>query len=133
MRLNPHGYVSLTSALARRGVIGTKPSGVVELVTHKGRPGEMNTSLGVIRVHVHKRVLHFGFEQVKGMPLATPEKGVIDCCYFHLRGVRLPFQFSSDVNWGLLNRGTIEEMLLPYQNPKFCKFVSNLLEDAYGD
>lgn len=133
LRLNPNGYVSLTSALARRGVIGTKPSGVVELVTNQGRPGEIHTLLGEIRVHVHKPELHFGFEQVKGRPLATPEKALIDCCYFHLRGIRLPFQLSSDVNWGLLNRVRVEEILQSYQNPKFCKFVNNLLEDAYGD
>lgn len=133
VRLKPGGYVSLTSALARRGLIGTKPFGILELMNKQGRPGELTTPIGVIRHHVHKPEFHFGFEDVNGLPLATSEKAFIDCCAVHLRGVRLPFQLSTDINWQLLDRAKVQEMLSRYRNPKFIKFVSNMMEEAYGN
>lgn len=133
VRLKPGGYVSFTSALARRGVIGTKPFGVLDMMNKQGRPGELKTPIGVIRHHVQKPEFHFGFEDVNGLPLATAEKAFIDCCAIYLRGARLPFQLSADVNWHLLDRSTIQEMLCVYRNPKFTKFVRNLMEQAYGD
>jgi hypothetical protein len=131
-RIKPGAYISLTRALVKRGLVGTNPQGIVDLVVSRGRPQIIRTGLGVIRIHRQTPDAHFGFEDLEGIPVATAEKAVIDCCYFHLRGARFPFQLEADINWGTLNPGKIRQILEAYKNPKFKTFVINLLETSHG-
>lgn len=131
-RILPDAYISLTGALVRRGLVGTNPEGLLDLVVSRGRSGTIQTELGVVRVHLQTPGTHFGFEYQDGIPVAIPEKAVIDCCYFHLRGTRLPFRLESDLDWQALNSGEMRRILEKYKNPKFKRFVYNLMESADG-
>lgn len=128
IRMFPQGYFSLGTAMSYRGLIGTRPQKVVDLLVPGERSGELKTDLGRIRVHVHQEAYHFGFSYENDLPMALPEKAWIDCCYFHLRGVALPFHLQADVAWQNLDLKRVREILGRYQNPRFIRFVENTLE-----
>jgi hypothetical protein len=122
-------YLSLSAAMAHRGLVGTRPDGLVDVLAPEGRPRTLSTALGYIRIHVQRPELHFGFERSDGVAWALPEKAWIDSCYFHMRGLSLPFRLREDVALDLLDRERILENLSLYRNPKFIQFVRNLLEE----
>lgn len=128
-RLHPDAYLSLTSALVRRAMVGTNPHGQIDLVAKIGRPGILETALGQIRVHVQNPGLHFGFEFLEGLPVAKPEKAFIDCCYFHMRGARFPFHIHADLDWSQIDPAKVKAMLQAYANPKFVSYVLALLKE----
>ena len=130
-RMYPEGYLSLTTALSRHGMIGTRPLRTVDILTPRPRPKEQVTSLGTIMMHVQKKAYHVGYIPKDGVNVATPEKAFIDTCYFHLRKVRFPFSVGSDLHVAKLDLDRVEDMLKRYRNPRFVRFVLNLLE-SYG-
>lgn len=130
VRMFPQGYLSLGTAMSRRGLIGTRPQRVVDMLIPGGRPGEIETELGVIRVHIHKPAYHFGFSYENLIPIALSEKAWVDCCYFHLRGLALPFNLQADVAWQHLEFRRIQEILHRYKNARFIRYVENILESV---
>ena len=127
-RMAGEGYVSLAMAMAERGLVGTRPERVVDFLVPQGRSREVETRLGLIRIHVQQPDYHFGFSVSGTVPMANPEKAWIDCCYFHLRGVVMPFHLREDVAWHLLDRERLVQGLARYRNPRFVRFARNLME-----
>jgi hypothetical protein len=73
--------------------------------------------------------LHFGFESVKGVQRATPEKALLDTLYFYLHGVLFPFDVRADIHWRRLDPEILRIYLQEYQNPKFVAFIERLLKE----
>lgn len=130
LRIAKQGYVSLATAMAHYGLVGTSPRRVVDILSSQGRPQQIETTLGLVRIHVQSEAVHFGYLQENDVCIASPEKAWIDCCYYHLRGVAIPFHLHADVEWSLLDKTVLLEMLSKYQNPKFVRFAQNLLEEG---
>lgn len=86
----PHpSYVSLQSALYRRGMIDQIPEVVYAVST--GRSARIKTSLGAFSVHHIPPELFGGFESLpdSGVKLALPEKALIDLLYLSGTPLRL--------------------------------------------
>lgn len=94
-------YVSLLTALRFRGMIEQiTPS--IQVVT-TGRARRLRTPLGIFSFHHLDPRLFGGFERVRGIPLATAEKALVDTLYLassrtrsfaRLPEIELPRDFS---------------------------------------
>ena len=97
-------YVSLYTALSRRGLISQIPRTiyVVSLADTK----TVRTPVGTFSVHRLAAELFGGYEETNGERMATPEKAVFDTLYLarargrrfsHLTEIELPAGFRPDV------------------------------------
>jgi hypothetical protein len=75
--------------------------------------------------------LYFGFETIKGLDRATPEKALLDIFYFHLHGVTFPFDLRTDIHWKRLDHEIIRIYLQEYQNPKFVAFIGRIFRENF--
>jgi predicted transcriptional regulator of viral defense system len=72
-------YVSLQSALFHRGIISQIPEVTYSVTT--GRTRRVRTPLGAFSFHHLGVDFFFGYETVRGVKLALPEKAVLDMLY----------------------------------------------------
>jgi predicted transcriptional regulator of viral defense system len=79
------GYVSLLTALRIREMIDQIPG--MTYVATTGRARRLSTPLGVYSFHHVDPVFYGGFERVRGVPIATPEKALVDT--FYLSGAKI--------------------------------------------
>jgi predicted transcriptional regulator of viral defense system len=114
-------YVSLYTALWRRGVIAQVPRTiyVVSLANTK----TLRTPVGTYSVHRLPPELFGGYEERSGERVATPEKAVFDTLYLarargqrfsHLTEVELPAGFREE---------TLSEWAAKVQDPRVRSFV----------
>jgi len=72
-------YVSLWSALHAHGMLSQIPRETH--VVSVGRPGRIETPLGILVVHRIAPEVFGGYEMTNGVPLATPAKAIFDLAY----------------------------------------------------
>mgnify|MGYP001627702364 CR=1 FL=1 len=118
-RINPDSYVSTGTVLAAKAVIGSIPARRIQAVK-VGRPRTYNCEMGIIEHLSITPRLFFGFETVKGIKYATPEKAFLDVCYFYFKGRSFSFDPESDVSISMLKPGKISDYLKKYDR----RFVS---------
>lgn len=122
-RLKQNAYVSMDSALARKGLIGTVPARRISLV-YPGPPETVETPFGRLRFFKIKKDLIFGTQKEKyGIRIADSEKAYLDLLYYYARGARFVIDPLKDVDLQKLNFGKIRKYLRCYKNPKFVAFV----------
>jgi len=125
-RLAPKSYVSFSTVLARKLIVGPSPEEKIVAVK-VGRPRRY-ASDGLVIEHVSvNKELFFGFSVQEGVCFADAEKAFLDTLYFHLRGRRYPFDIYSDMAVDRLDEGKVREYLRRYRNPKFVAFAEGIL------
>jgi hypothetical protein len=125
-KIAPDSYLSCTTILAQNLVIGIRPTGLIE-------------SIGQGRTRVHKRedltIKIYGLKQTRrtgvftkgSIAQATSERAFLDCLYLHQHGNKFLFDIYSDVNISLMQRERVLECLQDFKNPKFRRFVLEVL------
>lgn len=126
-RLDPDSYISMDSALAQRGFIGTIPKGRLSAVWRKPRTKKIGTPNGDIVFSSLSAELFFGFEMQGAIAMATPEKAFLDMLYFYTKGKRFVIDPLSEVDVSRLNKNTVNAYLQKYKNPKFVTFARRIL------
>jgi len=109
-------YVSFTSALHLHGAISQIPQVVTLASTAHGRA--MITAAGTFRIHKIAPELFAGFEwdEVRGFPLASPEKALVDCLYISaFRKKR--FSYFPELDLSGLDRGKAAGWAAFVKNP----------------
>lgn len=126
-KINPNSYISFENILSENQMIGTGSKYQVRGV-RLGRTRVYN-NLGLRLEYVgSQEKLFFGYTTENGISKADPEKTLIDCAYYYLRGMKFVFDIYSDVDVSGLNSKKIESYLKQYRNPKFTTFFKNLYE-----
>ena len=118
-RIEPKSYISTGTVLARAAVIGSVPARRVQAVK-VGRPRVYRCALGTIQHLSISPRLYFGFSSIGGELVASPEKALLDVCYFTYRGRAFSFDPDTDVNLSGLDFDTIDRYLESYD----ARFVS---------
>ncbi len=127
-RIAPDSYVSFGTVLARNLIIGTVSARRVRAV--KVGKARRYSRLGVEIEHFSAQPsAMFGFEVGgDGVRYADSEKAVLDVLYYHLRGIRYPFDIYSDLAVNKLDRVRWEAYLERYNNARFVSFARRILE-----
>ncbi len=119
------GYVSLTSALSRQGIIEEVPH-VIYAVT-AGRPATYRTVLGEYHVHHLPERLMWGFKSVgtgkASLAMAEPEKAFLDLVYLGLvprSPIGLPYK--RDRAWRL-DRATLKRYAHRFKHPPLTRYL----------
>jgi len=132
-RLNEKAYLSMDTVLAKNGLIGTVPLGSVSAVSIK-RGKAIKAVSGLVRFFQIRPSLMFGYARSKeGLWIADSEKAFLDLLYFYVKGARFVIDPTQEVITRRLDRSRIAKYLRAYKNPKFVRFVKNLIslrEDA---
>ncbi len=129
MRLAPDCYISMDSALARHGLIGTVPERSVSAI-HVGRRRRISTDQGMLFIYSIAPEMYFGFESAEfGVRMADPEKAFIDLLYFYTKAARFVIDPLSEVAVDKLDKRKVERYLRRYNNPRFIAFVKGLLHE----
>jgi len=121
-RIEPGAYISTGTVLAKHAIIGSIPAHKVQAIK-VGRPRVYECSLGTVEHLSISPHLYFGFNNVDGMRLATPEKAFLDVCYFTYRGHRFSFDPGTDVNLAALDFDRIKRDLAAYDR-RFVSFFN---------
>lgn len=121
-------YVSFGTVLAEHQIIAHHPAQQIDAV----KPGKS-------RLHANARCcvrqlgvaphLFFGFDQIKGVNQATPEKALLDMFYFHMHGVSFPFDWKDELDWTRIDFDILPIYLQEYKNPKFVAFIQRIMKD----
>jgi len=126
-KLCADSYISFEAVLARNLVIGTVPKNTIRAVKIGKKREYKFENFTVSQLGVSKH-LFFGFENKDGVNIATREKAVLDTLYFYNKGVTFYFDIYSDMNLEFIDMKVLNEYLARYKNPKFVKFVENILK-----
>lgn len=112
-RIDPSSYISTGTVLASVAAIGTVSIRKVQAVK-MGRPRTYTCSLGVVEHLSISPNLFFGYVSREGRRYATPEKALLDVCYYSFKGKRFSFDPASDINLDALFPSRIEDYLAKY-------------------
>lgn len=125
--LAPRSYITMESVLAKKGLIGTMPSGLVS-AAHTARPRTFEVAGVRIAIHSISKELLFGIKPLpSGVRAADPEKAFLDLLYFYQKGTRSPIDPLREVRIGALNRRRVQGYLKRYRNPKFVAFALGVI------
>lgn len=128
-RIKKQACISMDSVLSRNGLTGTLTARTVS-ATYPGKPMELSTSVGRLRFFQIKRDLLFGIEKKKhGVLAADNEKAFLDLLYYYAKGARFVIDPLQDVDLWKLERKKLAAYLRHYKNPKFKKFVENIIHE----
>lgn len=126
-RIDETSYVSMDSALASHGLIGSIPERSLSVVC-TGKKRTIKTGSGAINFYSISPEFFFGSSRLpSGVAIADPEKAFIDLLYFYVKGARFLIDPLNDVNVEGLDKKKILKYLQKYKNPKFVKFVKGNL------
>ena len=129
-QIKKDSYISMDSALARNGLIGTIPAYRVSSVYPGAGRKAIETPFGSLRYFSIKKDLIFGTTRMKtGVRVADSEKAYLDTLYFYTKGVRFVMDPLRDVNRKKLDLKKLKKYLKAYKNPKFVKFVEGLIDE----
>lgn len=120
-------YVSLYTALSRRGVITQVPrtTYVVSLANTK----TLKTPVGTYSIHRLPPKLFGGYEERNGERMATPEKAVFDTLYLaRARGKRFSHLTEVDLPGGFRDE-VLSEWAAKVQDPRVRSFVQARIAD----
>ena len=120
-------YVSLYTALSRRGVITQVPRTiyVVSLANTK----TLRTPVGTYSVHRLPPELFGGYEERNGERMATPEKAVFDTLYLaRARGKRFSYLTEVDLPAGFRDE-VLSDWAAKTQDPRVRSFVQARIAD----
>ena len=126
-KIYPQSYISLSSILSKKLIIGSIPKKAIYAVK-LGRKKELDNGELKLRYFSISKELFFGWKVKNGIKYASNEKAFVDLLYYYQRGLKLSFNIYSDVNSSLLQPSKIRQILKKYKNKKFCTFVSKVLE-----
>lgn len=127
-RIYFEGYFSTSTALSFHTMIGTRPAYKVSILTTRPRNREIRLDIGTIQMKKIHRDYFFGFQQQGTIKVATPEKALIDTCYYYMRKEMYPFNLSCDINVWKIDLDLLGKMLERYKNKKFVQFTLNMIE-----
>lgn len=125
-KLNPKGYVSLDSVLARNGLVGPLTKQSVNLVVPTRNKTIIKNNFIFSLYHAAPH-LFFGFSRnEQGVAVADNEKAFLDLLSYFIRGYRFAVDPLVDVNLSKLNKEKYFFYLERYKNQKFIKFAERM-------
>jgi hypothetical protein len=127
-RIAPEAYLSLGTALAAEGLIGSIPGRRVWAV-RVGRPRRYVCGAGVIEHLSAAPGLCFGWTLREGLRWADPEKAYLDAWYFTSKGRKLSFDVWEDVDRDRLDAEKIQAYLSRYDQ-RFQAWYRKIAEAA---
>jgi hypothetical protein len=128
-RIEPAAYISTGTVLAHCAVIGSIPVRRIQAIK-MGRSRTYFSKQGIIEHLGISPSLYFGFEPVKGILCATPEKAFLDVCYYTYCGRRFSFDPERDVNVTDLNREIVFGYLRKYDK-RFVNYFNRVWSDKW--
>ena len=129
-RICQDSYVSFGSVLAEKLIIGSIPKYKVAVVK-LGRSHSYSNGVYTIQHYGIKRDLFFGYENVNGVNIATPEKALLDTLYFYKKGISFSFEIYSDLDLTSLDKEILYRYLELYKDKRFVTFAKRLINEEY--
>jgi predicted transcriptional regulator of viral defense system len=118
-RICPDATLSFGTILAAHLLIGTVPTRHFQFtgscVDQTVETPDWKASLHRLSPH-----LQFGWtSDAQGLRTADPEKAVLDCLYYHQRGIAFSFDLETDIDRTGLSRERFLDYAERYPNPRF--------------
>jgi len=118
-RLSPDATLSFGNVLADALLIGTVPSRQFRF-TASARDLALDAPQWTVGLHRLAEHLQFGWHlDADGYRVADAEKAVLDCLYYHQKGLSLSFDVETDIDRGGLDRKRFLAYVERYPNPRF--------------
>lgn len=128
-KIKESSYISFEYVLAQNAIIGTYSNKIIRSVMVTGKTKKISYQGYRLEQYKINKELFFGFNNIGGYNIATPEKAYLDCLYYYMKGLRFSFDPFSDVDIQLFDQSLIIKYLKKYKNKKFVTFVKGLLPD----
>ena len=125
-RLYPKSYISTGTVLAKEALIGSIPAKKIQSVK-VGLPRIFECELGTIEFLSIAPKLYFGFRNINGELVATPEKAFLDVCYYYYKGKTFSFDPQSDIAYDELDQKVLSNYL-----PKYDKRFLTYYKKKWG-
>ena len=118
-RLCPDATLSFGNVLADHLLIGTVPSRQFRF-TVSVRDLSLRAPQWTVGMHRLAEHLRFGWHlDADGYRVAEVEKAVLDCLYYHQKGLGLSFDVETDIDRGGIDRERFLAYVERYPNPRF--------------
>ena len=125
-RICADSYVSFGSVLAKNLIIGSIPKYRIQAVKKGQSRSYQNAEYRIEHFGITPE-LFTGYENIKGVNIATPEKAFLDVLYYYQKGMKFSFDIYTDIDYDALDRKKIKQYLALYKNKKFVSFVNGVL------
>lgn len=125
-KLCADSYISFESVLSENLIIGPVPTFRLRAVKLGPTRKYQNLTYKIEQYGITKN-LFMGFENVKGVKKATPEKAFLDILYYYQKGMRFNFDIYSDIDYSAFDNKKVNGYLEFYKNKKFVSFVKGVL------
>jgi len=126
-RICADSYISFGSVLAKNLIIGSVPTYRLRAVKAGPSKNYSNSEYTIEQVRITPG-LFMGYENIKGVNIATPEKAFLDILYYYQKGMKFSFDIYSDIDYDAFDRKRIEDYLRSYKNQKYVAFVKGVLD-----
>jgi predicted transcriptional regulator of viral defense system len=118
-RICPDATLSFGTVLASHLLIGTVPARHFQFT---GSCRDESIQCPDWKASLHRLAPHLQFgwtADAQGLRTADPEKAVLDCLYYHQKGIPFSFDLESDIDRTALSRERFLDYVLRYPNPRF--------------
>ena len=118
-RICPDATLSFGTVLAAHLLIGTVPERHFQFT---GSCVDQSIQCPDWKASLHRLAPHLQFGwtvDAQGLRTADPEKAVLDCLYYHQKGIAFSFDLETDIDRGGLSRGRFLDHVERYPNPRF--------------
>ena len=118
-RICPDATLSFGTVLAHHLLIGTVPQRHFQFT---GSCLDQSIQCPDWKASLHRLAPHLQFgwtADARGLRTADPEKAVLDCLYYHQKGLRFSFDIETDVDRTGLSRERFLDYVRRYPNPRF--------------
>lgn len=125
-RICADSYASFGSVLAKNLIIGSIPKYRIQSVKKGQSRSYQNDEYRIEHFGITPE-LFTGYENIKGVNIATPEKAFLDVLYYYQKGMKFSFDIYTDIDYDALDRKKIKQYFALYKNKKFVSFANGVL------
>jgi len=118
-RICPEATLSFGTVLAAHLLIGTVPARHFQFT---GSCTDQSIQCPEWTASLHRLGSHLQFgwtADAQGLRTADPEKAVLDCLYYHQKGIAFSFDLETDIDRTGLSRERFLDYVERYPNPRF--------------
>lgn len=118
-RICPDATLSFGTVLASHLLIGTVPARHFQFT---GSCTDQSIQCPEWKASLHRLATHLRFgwtADAQGLRTANPEKAVLDCLYYHQKGIAFSFDLETGIDRAGLSRDRFLDYVERYPNPRF--------------